>query len=130
MSKNKKLKVVIGKAVSWVSNNLDKIDTVFDVVKILGTKLESEVTQYSITVEYTTEEGKSYKLKLPTSKAKDSSELQNTIASIIVASASDLGATVEEVTKSKSKTAEITELAEAVEALENKEEPIIRKPVK
>ena len=129
MSRNKdrKLKVVIGKVISWVTNNLDKIDTVFDVVKILGTKLESEVTQYSITVEYTTEEGKSYKLKLPTSKAKDSSELQNTIASIIVASASDLGATVEEVTKNKPKVVESTELVETIEELE---ELVIRKPVK
>lgn len=95
--KQRKLRVTIGRVVGWVSSNLEKIDTVFEVVKILGTKLKSEVTQYSITVDYTTEEGKSYKLKLPTSKASDSSELQNTIASIIVASASDLGATVEEV---------------------------------
>ena len=92
-----KLRQAIGKAVSFVTNNSEKIELVLDIIRIISTKSKDEVTQYSISMEYTTEEGKTFKLTLPKSKAKDSSELQNVIASIVTLSASDIGATIEEV---------------------------------
>jgi hypothetical protein len=98
-TKQSKLKRAIGKAVSFVTNNADKVELVMDILRILTTKSSEEVTQYSISMEYTTEEGKTFKLTLPKSKAKDSSDIQNVIASIIAISANDIGATVEEVEK-------------------------------
>lgn len=97
--KKSKLRLAIGKATSFVTNNSDKIDLVLDIIRIISTKSPEEVTQYSISMEYTTEEGKTFKLTLPKSKAKDSSDIQNVIASIITLSANDIGATVEEVEK-------------------------------
>lgn len=102
--KKSKLRIAIGKAVSFVSNNADKLDLVLDIIRIISTKSPDEVTQYSISMEYTTEEGKTFKLSLPKSKAKDSSELQNVIASIVTLSAEDIGATIEEVIPKESKT--------------------------
>lgn len=95
----KKHRNVIGKALSWISKNFDKLDTVFDVLKIISDESEDEVVSFSLSATYTTGSGKTYKMSLPMSKVKDSSDTANTIASIIVASAEDLGATVEEVKK-------------------------------
>ena len=83
-------------ATSWVSSNIDKIELVMTVLKIITTKSPSEVRQFQITMDYTTEEGKTYKLKLPMTKEGDSSEIQNVIASIVVASADDINAVIEE----------------------------------
>lgn len=102
--KRNRLRAAIRKAVSYVTMNADKVTLVMDVLRILTTKSKDEVTQYSISMEYTTEEGKTYKLNLPKSKVKDSSELQNVIASIVTLSASDIGATIEEVIPKEVKT--------------------------
>ena len=112
----KKHKKVLGKAIAWVSKHLDKLDTITDVLRILSTDSEDEVVSFKLEATYTTEAGKTYKMSLPMSKVKESSDVANTIASVIVASADDLKATVEEVKTpkvSKSKTTESKEQKES-----------------
>lgn len=103
-NKKTKLKGAIGKATAWVVKNLDKIDVIFDVLRILGTDSKDEVVQYTIQMNYKTEEGKEYILSLPMSQVKDSSDVQNTLASIIVAAADDINAKVEEIKQTTTKT--------------------------
>ena len=97
----KKHRRVLGKAIAWVSKHLDKLDTITDVLRILSTDSSDEVVSFQLESTYTTQAGKTYKMSLPMSKVKDSSDVANTIASIIVASADDLGAKVEEVKEEK-----------------------------
>lgn len=99
MKNERKYKIALGKVISWVAKNIDKIDTITDVIKILAEDGKEEVVSFKMTAEYTTVEGKTFKMSLPMSKVKDSSDTANTIASLIVASASSLKATVEEVIK-------------------------------
>ena len=135
-NKKSKLKLAIGKAISFVTNNADKLDLVLDVIRIISTKSKDEVVQFGISMEYTTEEGKTYKLSLPKSSVKDSSEIQNVIATILTVSANDIGATVTEVLSvnpvilSNAKVIDLQVEEEIKNSKETIEEPIIRKPVK
>jgi hypothetical protein len=97
--KDKTHRNAVGRAVSWVTKNIDKLDTVFDILKIIGEDNKEEVVSFKLEATYITAEGKTYTMSLPMSKVKEAGDTANTIASIIVASADDLGATVTEVIK-------------------------------
>jgi hypothetical protein len=108
MKNERKYKKVLGQAISWVAKNIDKLDTITDVIKILAEDGKEEVVSFKMTAEYTTEEGRTFRMSLPISKVKDSSDAANTIASLIVVSASSLKATVEEIIKDEVTNSEVT----------------------